>query len=91
MLPAVLPSRQGHLDHRAWPKVTAAVRVFGQSEATITRWRDRAARQAQRLHRHFLHDMCLPHVQLDEIRTRLRPRERMNWLPLPNSPATAPA
>jgi IS1 family transposase/transposase-like protein len=60
--------------------VCAAVRVFGHSEATITRWRDRAARHADHLHGHCLRDLHLPHLQVDEIRTRLRPRERVTWL-----------
>lgn len=60
--------------------VGAAVRVFGHGEATITRWRDRAAQQAVRLHHHFLCDLLLSHVQRDEIRTRLRPRDRILWL-----------
>jgi IS1 family transposase len=68
--------------------IGAAVRVFGHDEVTITRWRDRAARQAERVHRHFLRDLHLPHVQLDEIRTRLRPRERVTWLWLALDPRT---
>ncbi len=68
--------------------IGAAVRVFGHGEATITRWRDRAAQQAARLHTHFLHDLHLQHVQLDEIRTRLRPRERILWLWLALDPKT---
>jgi len=57
-------------------------------EATITRWRDRAAQQAARLHHHFVRDLHLPHVQLDEIRTRLRPRDRVVWLWLALDPKT---
>jgi transposase-like protein len=68
--------------------IGAAVRVFGHSETTITRWRDRAAQQAERLHRHFLHDLQLPHLQLDEIRARLRPCERVTWLWLTLDPRT---
>jgi hypothetical protein len=68
--------------------IGAAVRIFGHGEATITRWRDRAARQAERVHRHFLHGLHLPHVQLDEIRTRLRPRDRVTWLWLALDPRT---
>jgi IS1 family transposase len=68
--------------------VGAAVRVFGHGEATITRWRDRAAQQAVRLHQHFVRDLSLPHVQLDEIRTRLRPRDRVLWLWLALDPRT---
>jgi IS1 family transposase len=68
--------------------IGAAVRVFGHQEATVTRWRDRAASQAQRLHRYFLHDLHLPHVQLDELRARLRVRQRVTWLWLALDPAT---
>jgi len=68
--------------------VGAAVRVFGHGEATITRWRDRAAQQAARLHLQFMRDLHLPHVQLDEIRTRLRPRDRVLWLWLALDPKT---
>jgi IS1 family transposase len=68
--------------------VGAAVRIFGHGETTITRWRDRAAQQAARLHRHLLRDLHLPHVQLDEIRTRLRPRHRVLWLWLALDPET---
>ena len=68
--------------------VGAAVRVFGHSETTITRWRDRAARQAERVHRQFLHGLHLPHVQLDEIRARLRRCDRVTWLWLALDPRT---
>jgi hypothetical protein len=68
--------------------VCAAVRVFGHGEATITRWRDRAARHAERVHRHFLRGLHLPHLQLDEIRTRFRARERVTWLWLALDPQT---
>jgi IS1 family transposase len=68
--------------------VGAAVRVFGHREATITRWRDRAAAQAEGLHRHFLHDLHLPHLQLDEVRVRLRRRSHLTWLWLALDPAT---
>jgi IS1 family transposase/transposase-like protein len=68
--------------------VCAAVRVFGHGEATITRWRDRAAQQADRLHDQVLRDLQLPHLQLDEIRTRLRPRRQVTWLWLALDPRT---
>jgi hypothetical protein len=68
--------------------VGAAMRVFGHGEATITRWRDRAAQQAARVPHHFLHALRLPHLQLDEIRTRLRSRTRVLWLWLALDPQT---
>jgi hypothetical protein len=84
------PSRIGEvLSARAEGlSIGAAVRGFGHGETTITRWRDRAAQQAERGHRHFLHDLRLPHLQLDEIRARLRARERVIWLWLALDPAT---
>jgi hypothetical protein len=68
--------------------IGAAVRVFSHHETTITRLRDRAADQAERLHRHFLHDLHLSHVQLDEVRVRLRRRSHLTWLWLALDPAT---
>jgi len=68
--------------------VGAAVRVFGHSETTITRWRDRAAQHAERVHHHFLHGLHLPHLQLDEIRARLRRYDRVTWLWLALDPRT---
>jgi IS1 family transposase/transposase-like protein len=60
--------------------VGAAVRVFGYRETTVTRWLIRAGQHAERLHQALFHDLHLPHVQLDEIRTRLRARARVLWL-----------
>jgi hypothetical protein len=68
--------------------VGAAARVFGHGEATITHWRDRAARQAERIHRHFLQGLQLPNIQLDEIGARLRPCARVTWLWLALDPRT---
>ena len=68
--------------------VSAAVRVFGHGEGTITRWRNRAAQHAERVHRQFLRGLHLPHLQLDEIRTRLRVRERVTWLWVALDPCT---
>jgi IS1 family transposase/transposase-like protein len=68
--------------------IGAAVRVFGHGETTITRWRDRAARQAERVHHHFLRGLHLPHLQLDEIRARLRRCDRVTWFWLALDPRT---
>ena len=68
--------------------VGAAVRVFGHREATITGWLNRAGQHAERLHDVLLRDLCLPHLQLDEIRTRLRARERVLWLWVAIDPLT---
>ena len=68
--------------------VAAAVRVFGHGEGTIARWQARAARQADRLHDRLLRGLHLPHVQLDELRTRLRARRAVLWLWVALDPVT---
>jgi IS1 family transposase/transposase-like protein len=68
--------------------VAAAVRVFGHGEGTIARWQARAAQQADRLHDRLLRGLHLSHVQLDEIRTRLRSRRAVLWLWVALDPVT---
>ena len=51
---------------------SAAERVFGYRQATITSWLTRADRHAELFHEHSFCNLQLPHLQLDEIRTRLR-------------------
>ena len=65
---------------------SAAERVFGYRQATITTWLSRAGEHAQTLHeRFFFH---LPHLQLDELRTRLRCATQVLWLWLAIDPCT---
>jgi IS1 family transposase len=68
--------------------VRAAVRVFGHGEGTITRWLVRAGAQAEHLHERLFVHLALPHVQLDEIRTRLRARQDILWLWLAVDPVS---
>jgi IS1 family transposase len=68
--------------------VAAAVRVFGHSEGTITRWLGRAGDHARQVQHALVHDLHLAHVQLDEIRTRLRSRGQVLWLWLACDPLT---
>jgi hypothetical protein len=60
--------------------VSAASRVFGYPQATITTWLTRAGSHAQKLHKHSFSNLQLPHVQLDELRTRLRCAQQILWL-----------
>ncbi len=60
--------------------IAAAVRVFGYSEATITTWLTRAGEHSSTLHRYWFQNLHLPHVQLDELRTRRRHRAHTLWL-----------
>jgi IS1 family transposase/transposase-like protein len=67
---------------------SAAERVFGFRHATITTWLSRAGEHAQALHEHFFYNLWLPHLQLDELRTRLRSYKRVLWLWLAIDPLT---
>jgi transposase-like protein len=60
--------------------VAAAARVFGYAEAAISTWLSRTGEHMQRLPVKRLQGLHIAHIQLDEIRTRLRLRERVLWL-----------
>jgi IS1 family transposase len=59
---------------------SAAERVFGYRQATITTWLTRAGEHAQILHECSFRHLHLPHLQLDELRTRLRNAKHVLWL-----------
>jgi hypothetical protein len=67
---------------------SAASRVFGYCQATITRWLTRAGKHAERFHERSFRTLHLPHLQLDEIRTRLRSSTQMLWIWLAIDPRT---
>ncbi len=67
---------------------SAAERVFGYHQATITTWLTRAGEHAQTLHERFFSHLRLPHLQLDELRTRLRCARQVLWLWLAIDPLT---
>jgi IS1 family transposase len=67
---------------------SAAERVFGYRQATITTWLSRAGEHAQMLHKHSFCNLQLPHLQLDELRTRLRSANQILWLWLAIDPLT---
>jgi IS1 family transposase len=67
---------------------SAAERVFGFRQATITRWLTRAGRHAEILHERFFFHLHLPHLQLDELWTRLRSSTKVLWLWLAIDPLT---
>jgi IS1 family transposase len=68
--------------------LSAAKRVFGYRQATITTWLTRAGDHAQALHEHCFRQLWLPHLQLDELRTRLRCVTKVLWLWLAIDPCT---
>jgi hypothetical protein len=51
---------------------SAAERVFGYRQATITTWLTRAGKHAENFHERCFRNLHIPHLQLDELRTRLR-------------------
>jgi transposase-like protein/IS1 family transposase len=67
---------------------SAAERVFGYRQATITAWLSRAGEHAQTLHERSFCHLRLPHLQLDELRTRLRCYKQVLWLWLAIDPLT---
>ena len=67
---------------------SAAERVFGFRHATITTWLSRAGEHAQTLHERSFCHLHLPHLQLDELRTRLRCATQVLWLWLAIDPCT---
>ncbi len=67
---------------------SAAERVFGYRQATITSWLSRAGEHAQTLHERTFRTLWLPHLQLDELRTRLRRANQILWLWLAIDPLT---
>ena len=68
--------------------VAAAARVFGHRHATITTWLTRAGEHSATLHHGWFRHLHLPHVQLDELRTRLRCRAHTVWLWLAVEPCS---
>ena len=54
--------------------VAAAVRVFGHRQATISTWVTRAGQHSATLLSRWLPNLDLRHIQLEELRTRLRSR-----------------
>jgi hypothetical protein len=67
---------------------SAAERVFGHRQATISTWLSRAGEHAQTLHERFFRTLHLPCLQLDELRTRLRNSSQVLWLWLAIDPLT---
>ncbi len=78
----VLTARASGLD------LSAAERVFGYRQSTITSWLSCAGEHAQTLHERSFRTLQLPHLQLDELRTRLRSSTQVLWLWLAIDPLT---
>jgi len=67
---------------------SAAERIFGYRQATISTWLLRAGEHAQTLHERCFRNLHIPHLQLDELRTRLRSASQILWLWLAIDPRT---
>ena len=61
---------------------------FGYRQATIITWLTRAGEHAQTFHERCFCSLQLPHLQLDELRTRLRSSQHVLWLWLAIDPLT---
>src|SRR5947209_8245091 len=59
---------------------SAAERIFGYRQATIITWLTRAGEHVQILHERSFFHLHLAHLQLDELRTRLRRATQVLWL-----------
>ncbi len=68
--------------------IAAAERVFGHRHATMTTWLTRAGEHSATLHDRWFQHLSLPHLQLDELRTRLRNRAHGLWLWVVMDPLT---
>jgi IS1 family transposase len=68
--------------------IAAAERVFGHRHATITTWLTRAGAHGATLHDRCFRNLSLLHLQLDELRTRLRSRAHVLWLWVAIDPIT---
>src|SRR2546430_138622 len=68
--------------------LSAAERVFGYRQATITTWLSRAGEHARTFHERSFCSIHLPHLQLDELRTRLHSATQILWLWLAIDPLT---
>jgi len=60
----------------------------GYRQTTITTWLSRAGEHAQTLHERTFRTLWLPHLQLDELRSRLRSANQVLWLWLAIDPLT---
>ncbi len=67
---------------------SASERVFGYRQATITTWLTRAGGHAELFHERCFRNLQPPHLQLDELRTRLRNASQVLWLWLAIDPCT---
>ncbi len=67
---------------------SAAERVFGYRQTTITTWLTRAGKHVELLHERCFRNLQIPHLQLDELRTRLRCATQVLWLWLAIDPLT---
>jgi IS1 family transposase/transposase-like protein len=67
---------------------SAAERVFGYRQTTITTWLTREGSHAELFHERSFHTLWLPHVQLDELRTKLRSTTQVLWLWVAIDPCT---
>jgi hypothetical protein len=52
--------------------VSAAHRIFGHDERTLSGWPGKGGRHAEQLHERLMDQLQCGHVELDELATRVR-------------------
>jgi IS1 family transposase len=60
--------------------VSAAHRIFGHDERTLSEWLGKGGRHAERLHERLMDQLQCGHVQLDELATRVRSCVERVWV-----------
>ena len=58
---------------------SALEEVFGVREITIRTWLCRSGMQGKKLHEHFMLELELPHVQLDELWANVKHSAQDMW------------
>ena len=67
---------------------SAAERIFGYRQTTITTWLSREGSHAQTLHERSFCSLRLPHLQLDELSPRVAQRDNLKLMGVPEPPLT---
>jgi len=62
--------------------------LVGHSDTTLRLWLTRAGLHAQRVHQHFFQNLCLGHLQFDELYTTLRDKTHDLWIWVAFDPKT---
>ena len=68
--------------------LSVLVRYTGKTDATLTRWLNRAGQHSASLHDTFFHDLNFALIQMDELYAKVRNHDKARWLWLAIDPVT---